>query len=280
MQIDLDQLLAKPGKKVHLNQIDPSNTSAYKGDKENAQKLLQDLALDMDQYQERLYAQHQHAILIVLQGMDTSGKDGTIQHVFGGVNPEGVAVANFKAPTAEELDHDFLWRVHPRTPGKGEIVIFNRSHYEDVLIVRVHHLVSEDVWRQRYGAINDFERQLVNEGTTILKFFLDISKQEQKKRLLDRLDQPDKHWKFNPEDLKERVLWDDYMKAYEGAIEATSTDVAPWYIVPANHKWYRDLVIASVLVKTLKNLHPKPTATFTEKEIEGFKDTLKKEDKG
>lgn len=279
MQIDLEQLLAQPGKKFHLDRYDPADTSAYKGDKAQAQKLLQSLAVDLDQYQERLYAEHKHAILIVLQGMDTSGKDGTVDHVFEGVNPEGVVVANFKVPTQEELGHDFLWRIHQKTPEKGQMVIFNRSHYEDVLVVRVHHLVDEQVWRERYGEINDFEHLLANEGVTILKFFLHISKQEQKNRLLDRLDQPDKHWKFNPDDLKERAFWDDYMKAYEDAIAATSTEWAPWYIVPANRKWYRNLVVASALVKALKGLQPRPPAAFTEQEIQGFKDTLEKEEK-
>ena len=195
--------------------------------------------------------------------MDTSGKDGTIRHVFEGVNPQGVRVAGFKVPTPEEMDHDYLWRVHQQTPGKGEIVIFNRSHYEDVLVVRVHQLVPEQVWRKRFDQINAFEQQLSEEGTIILKFFLNIDLDEQKQRLLDRLDDPTKHWKFNPGDLKERALWKDYQAAYEDVLEKTSKPWAPWYVVPANKKWYRDLVISSVLVETLKKtgypttgLHP------------------------
>lgn len=274
MQIDLEQLLAQPGKKFHLDRYDPADTSAYKGDKAQAQKLLQSLAVDLDQYQERLYAEHKHAILIVLQGMDTSGKDGTVDHVFEGVNPEGVVVANFKVPTQEELGHDFLWRIHQKTPEKGQMVIFNRSHYEDVLVVRVHQLVPEKIWRQRYDEINHFEQMLVNEGTTILKFFLHISKDEQKQRLLDRLDEPDKHWKFNPGDLQERKLWGDYQQAYQDAIEATSTSWAPWYIVPANHKWYRNLVVASLLVKTLKGLNPAPTDPYSAADIQNYIDIL------
>lgn len=274
MDINLDQLRAQPGKKVHLDQIDPADTSAYKGDKASAEKDLQDLSQELDKYQERLYAERQHAVLIVLQGMDTSGKDGTVEHVFEGVNPEGVTVANFKAPTPQELEHDFLWRIHQKTPGKGEMVIFNRSHYEDVLIVRVHRLVPDKVWRRRYDEINDFEKMLVDEGTTILKFFLHISKDEQKDRLMDRLDQPEKHWKFNPEDLKERDLWGDYMQAYQDAVEATSTDWAPWTIVPADHKWYRNLVVASLLDKTLKDLHPAPTNPFTDADIQKFRSVL------
>jgi PPK2 family polyphosphate:nucleotide phosphotransferase len=270
MNIDLDRLRAEPGKKIHLDQWDPADTSAYKEDKDDAQKALDDLALDLAKYQERLYAEHKHAILIVLQGMDTSGKDGTVKHVFDGANPEGVKVANFKVPTPLELEHDFLWRVHQKTPGKGEMVIFNRSHYEDVLVVRVHHLVPDPVWRQRYEEINHFERLLADEGATILKFFLHISKGEQKQRLLDRLNEPDKHWKFNPGDLAERDLWGDYMQAYQDALEATSTDWAPWYIVPADHKWYRNLVVAALLVKTLKDLDPMPTDPFTEADIQKY----------
>ena len=186
--------------------------------------------------------------------MDTAGKDGVIRRVFEGVNPQGVKVASFKVPTAEELSRDYLWRVHKMVPGKGEIVIFNRSHYEDVLVVRVHGMVSPELCRKRYKEIVDFERMLAANGTTILKFFLNISLEEQKERLQARLDDPQKIWKFNPGDLGERRLWSDYMKAYEEAIEATSTDFAPWYIIPSDRKWYRDLVIASLLVKALKDL--------------------------
>ena len=187
--------------------------------------------------------------------MDTGGKDGTIRHVFEGVNPQGVKVASFKVPTEKELAHDYLWRIHKHTPGKGEIVIFNRSHYEDVLVVRVHNIVPEGVWSQRYEHIRAFEKTLVDEGTTILKFYLHIDKDEQKKRLQARLDNPDKNWKFSLGDLDERKLWDQYIEAFEDAIEKTSTENAPWYVIPANRKWYRNLVISSIIIEKLKSLN-------------------------
>jgi PPK2 family polyphosphate:nucleotide phosphotransferase len=203
--------------------------------------------------------------------MDTSGKDGVIRHVFEGVNPQGVRVASFKVPTPQELDHDYLWRVHQHTPGRGEIVIFNRSHYEDVLVVRVHNLVPPEVWGRRYEQINAFERTLVEEGATILKFFLHISLDEQKERLQARLEDPEKRWKFAIGDLKERKRWPDYMQAYQDVLSRTSTQHAPWYIVPANSKWYRNLVIASVIVQTLKRLemqYPDPEEGLDEVKIE------------
>jgi PPK2 family polyphosphate:nucleotide phosphotransferase len=277
MAIDLNSLRIKPGSKLHLDEIDPSDTKVYDGDKQKAGKVLLEMSGEMTGLQERLFAEHKHAVLIILQGMDTSGKDGVISHVFEGVNPQGVSVASFKVPTAEELSHDFLWRIHKVTPGKGEITIFNRSHYEDVLVVRVHELVPEKVWRRRYKDINSFEQNLSAEGTTILKFYLHISKEEQKQRLLDRLADPTKHWKFNPGDLKERELWKDYQKAYEDAIEATSTKVAPWYIVPANRKWFRNLFIASVLLQTLKALDPQPPATLKEADVKTYQQALENE---
>lgn len=277
MKIDLAQFIVKPGKKVHLDKIDAEDTSAYGGDKSDSKELLDKLNDQLDGLQERLYAGQKEAVLIVFQGMDTSGKDGVIEHVFEGVNPQGVRVVSFKAPTPQELAHDFLWRIHQRTPEKGEIVIFNRSHYEDVLIVRVHDLVSESVWRKRYEHINDFERMLHDEGTTILKFYLHINRDEQRQRLLERLESPDKHWKFNPGDLKERERWNDYMKAYEEAIEATSTEWAPWYIIPANHKWFRNLVVSSVLVNALNELNPQPPQPLKEKELEKYQKELKNE---
>ena len=216
----------------------------------------------MEELQEKLYAEHKHKLLIVLQAMDTGGKDGTIRRVFEGVNPSGVRVAHFGVPTPEELDHDFLWRVHTQVPGKGEIVIFNRSHYEGVLIARVHKLVPEEVWKGRYEEINDFERSLTEEGTVILKFFLHIDKDEQKKRLQDRLNDPTKRWKFSIHDLPEREFWSEYMKAYEDALEKTSTKWAPWYHIPANHDWFRDVIISTVIVRTLEDmdLHYPPEA--------------------
>jgi PPK2 family polyphosphate:nucleotide phosphotransferase len=250
----MERYRVKPCSKVKLDDYDPEDDREFKGVKDEAKDVLDELTDRLEAAQELLYAEHKQKLLVVLQGMDTSGKDGVIRHVFEGVNPQGVRVASFKVPTQEELDHDYLWRVHRQTPGKGEIVIFNRSHYEDVLVVRVHELVSEKQWSRRYQQINDFERLLVEEGTTILKFFLHIDKDEQKKRFQARLDDPEKHWKFNVGDLKERQLWDAYMHAYEDVLSRTSQEDAPWYIVPSNQKWYRNLVIANVLVETLEKL--------------------------
>jgi PPK2 family polyphosphate:nucleotide phosphotransferase len=247
--------------KVSLKQVDPGDTSAWSGGKSEAGPELARLTARLDELQGVLYGQHAHKVLVVLQGMDTSGKDGTIRQVFQGIDPEGVRVANFKQPTPEEADHDFLWRVHQQVPGSGELVIFNRSHYEDVLVVRVHELVPEKVWKARYAQINAFEELLAQNGTMILKFFLHISKDAQKERLEARLRDPKKQWKFNPEDLKERELWTDYQQAYEDVLNKTSTSFAPWILVPSDHKWYRDLVVASHIVKAmdaLKMTYPKP----------------------
>jgi len=237
-----------------LGRWNPGDTSGFDGKKEDALKESEKLVKKMEELQELLYAEHKHKVLIVLQAMDTGGKDGTIRRVFDGVNPQGVRVAGFKVPTPEELNHDFLWRVHAQVPGKGEIVIFNRSHYEGVLVSRVHKLVPEKVWNARYQEINDFERSLCEEGATILKFFLHIDKDEQKKRLQDRLDDPTKRWKFSIHDLPERKFWSQYMNAYEDVLEKTSTKCAPWYIVPANHNWFRDVIISTVIVRTLEEL--------------------------
>jgi PPK2 family polyphosphate:nucleotide phosphotransferase len=240
-----------------------------KGKKKEGRQRLLELNERLEALQELLYAEHKHKVLVVLQAMDTGGKDGTIRHVFEGVNPQGVRVAGFKVPTREELDHDYLWRVHKQVPGKGEIVIFNRSHYEDVLVVRVHSLVPEEVWSKRYEQINAFERMLAEEGTTILKFFLHIDLEEQRERLQARLDEPNKHWKFNPSDLKERKLWPAYIRAYEDAISKTSTEWAPWHIVPANRKWYRNVVVGTIMVETLEGLDMRfPEADFNPSEIE------------
>lgn len=257
----MKRYLVKPGDKIQLSDWSPDDKSAFEEDKDQAKKLLVKLNGELEALQELMYAEGQHSLLIVLQGMDTSGKDGVIRHVFDGVNPQGVRVANFKVPTPEELDHDYLWRVHRQVPRRGEIVIFNRSHYEDVLVVRVHGLVPEKVWKKRYQQINDFERLLAEEGTTILKFFLHIDPDEQKARLEARLQDPTKQWKFNVGDLGERKRWPDYMAAYQDALQKTSTKWAPWYIVPANRKWYRNLVIATLLVETLKGFkmaYPQP----------------------
>jgi PPK2 family polyphosphate:nucleotide phosphotransferase len=244
----------KPGEKVCLDDWDPGDTSSFEGKKEDALQQLKELSKKMEQLQEMLFAEHKHKVLIVLQSVDTGGKDGTIKHVFEGVNPQGVKVARFGTPTPEELDHDFLWRVHAKVPKNGEIVIFNRSHYEGVLVERVHKLTPKEIWKARYQEINNFEQLLSNEGTAILKFYLHISKDEQKKRLEERLKDPTKRWKFDINDLKERKFWSKYMNAYQDVLEKTSTKWAPWYIVPANHHWFRDLIVTTVIVKTLEDM--------------------------
>lgn len=246
----------KPDEKVNLSKIDPEDNGEWKGRKKDAEEKLKDLLKELDHLQEAIYAEHKHKILIVIQAMDTGGKDGVIRTIFSGVNPQGVVVASFKVPTPIELDHDFLWRVHQKVPGKGQIVVFNRSHYEQVLVVRVVPLEPESKWRKHYQQINDFERLLIEEGTIILKFFLHISKGEQRKRLLERIEMPEKRWKFNPGDLETRKQWDQYMQAYEEMLNLTSTDGAPWYVIPANDNWYRDLLVAETIVDSLKKLKP------------------------
>lgn len=253
--MDVDQYRVAPGAKIDLNKWDADDKSLFEGGKGKGQEALPALNQQLESLQELLYAEGKHKVLIVLQGMDTAGKDGVIRHVFNGVNPQGVKVASFKVPTPLEMAHDYLWRIHKETPGRGEIVIFNRSHYEDVLVVRVHTLVPPEVWERRYEHINAFEKILADEGTTILKFFLHISKEEQRQRLQERLDTPKKHWKFSAADLAERKLWDQYMAAYEAVLSKTSTAHAPWYIVPANRKWYRNLVISHVIIQTLERLN-------------------------
>jgi PPK2 family polyphosphate:nucleotide phosphotransferase len=242
-----------PGSKVRIKNLDPDATPLC-DDKGDGKERCVALEERLGELQELLYAEHKHKVLVILQGMDTSGKDGTVRHVMSGVSPAGVRVVSFKKPTQEELDHDYLWRVHANVPGDGEIAVFNRSHYEDVLVVRVHELVEEKVWRKRYKQINEFERTLAATGTTILKFFLHISKDEQRKRLQERIDDPKKHWKFQHTDLDERKLWDDYMDAYAEMLEKTSTKWAPWYVIPANAKWYRNLVVADVITEALESL--------------------------
>ncbi len=250
----MKQLRVPKAEKFRLDHVDPTDTSAFDGKKGEAEEHIEKLRSKLDELQELLYADHRHAVLVVLQGMDTAGKDGVIRHVFQGVSPQGVQVAAFKAPTPAELDHDFLWRVHPQTPGKGHISIFNRSHYEDVLAVRVHGLVPQTLWEARYRAINEFERELSEEGTTVLKFFLHISRDEQRSRLRARLDDPTKRWKFSPSDLHEREFWSQYQEAYQEMIERTNSDVAPWYVVPSDHKWFRNWAISKVLVEELATL--------------------------
>jgi PPK2 family polyphosphate:nucleotide phosphotransferase len=246
--------LVKPGESVRLDRLDPADTSGFEGKKKRGLEEVAALVKKLDPLQELLYAEHKHKVLIVLQAMDTGGKDGTIRRVFEGVNPQGVRVAHFEVPTPEEKDHDFLWRIHAQTPGTGQIVIFNRSHYESVLTERVHGLAPKEVWKSRYEEINDFERVLSEEGTKIVKFYLHIDKKEQMKRLQDRLDDPTKEWKFSKFDIRERSYWPEYMRAYQDMLEKTSTKWAPWYAVPSNHPWFRDLVVSSVLVKTLQDL--------------------------
>lgn len=269
--MDTDRFRVKPGHKFDLSQWQPDDSDGFPGGKDKADEAIQDLTARLEVLQELLYAEGKHKLLIVLQGMDTGGKDGVIRHVFDGVNPQGVKVAAFKVPTPLELAHDYLWRVHQQVPGKGEIVLFNRSHYEDVLVVRVHSLVPAHAWKRRYAQINEFERLLAEEGTTILKFFLHISRDEQKKRLQERLDNPNKQWKFRLSDVKERQYWDDYMAAYADALSKTSTEWAPWYVVPADRKWYRNLVVGHVVIKTLEDLkmsYPPPEDDLTNVVIE------------
>jgi PPK2 family polyphosphate:nucleotide phosphotransferase len=251
-----ERFLVQPGTRVDLSDHDPDFTAGFKKKKE-ARKALRRNIRELADLQYVLWAEDRHALLIVLQGLDASGKDGTIRHVMSGVNPQGCTVTGFKVPSAEEADHDFLWRIHKAVPGKGEIGIFNRSHYEDVLVVRVHSLVPEAVWSQRYEQINAFEGILADNGVTILKFFLHISKAEQAERFQARIDDPRKHWKVNPRDLDERKLWDDYMTAYEDALSRCSTASAPWFVIPANRKWFRNLAISEILVETLDLLDMK-----------------------
>jgi PPK2 family polyphosphate:nucleotide phosphotransferase len=244
--------MAPLDKKIKLSKYDPGDTFHY--DDENFQDKLAKTLKRLDELQELLYAEKKHALLIVLQGMDTAGKDGTIRHVMSGVSPTGCSVTSFKVPNSEELAHDFLWRVHKAVPAKGIIGIFNRSHYEDVLVVRVHKLVPKDVWKARYNEINRFEKNLAENGVTILKFFLHISKQEQKKRLDERMQDPRKKWKLSKSDEKERKLWDDYVVAYEALLSRCTTEYAPWFIIPSDHKWFRNLAVSQIIVEALEDL--------------------------
>jgi PPK2 family polyphosphate:nucleotide phosphotransferase len=260
------------GRGFTLADWDPGETTEFEGGKAEARAELAKLSPRLDALQEKLYADGRHRLLVILQGMDTSGKGGTIRRVFEGIDPTGVRVAGFKKPTETELAHDFLWRVHPHVPADGEMVIFDRSHYEDVLIVRVHELVPAKRWKARYRHIRDFEKMLADEGTTILKFFLHISKDEQRERLQARLDDPKKHWKFRVGDLAERKHWDAYQEAFEDAIGETARPHAPWYVVPADHKWYRDLVVCKAIIATLEGLdldYPPSPDDLTDVVIDG-----------
>lgn len=266
----MDRYRVNPGQPVDLSDWDPADHSAFSGDKHEGRRYQKTLRKRLAELQHLLWAEDRHRILIVFQAMDTGGKDGTIRKVFSGINPQGIDVVNFKAPTAEELGHDYLWRIHDHTPSAGSLTVFNRSHYEDVLIVRVLNLVPEERWALRYRHINDFEKLLADEGTIILKFYLHISLDEQAERLQARLDDDTKHWKFNKGDLEHRALWDDYMEAYGAALARTSTEHAPWYVVPANRKWYRNIVITKTIVDTLEALdmsYPEPEDGLDEIEI-------------
>lgn len=259
--IDPNDFRIKPGSKVDLRDM-PTREKGDFASRKDAEAELDYYRDRIITLQERLYAEHKQSLLIILQATDTGGKDGTVRHVFKGVNPQGVVVTAFKQPTPEELDHDFLWRIHQHTPGKGDIAIFNRSQYEDVLVVRVHDLVPESVWSKRYHQINDFEQRLAESGTTIVKIFLHISKAEQKERLQARLDDPDKRWKFNPGDLEDRARWDDFQRAYADVLEKCSTDFAPWYVIPADRKWYRNVVVAAIVADALERMDPQYPAEF------------------
>lgn len=251
----LERYLVKPGSKVRLGKFQPDEKELYEGEgKSDSLPKLHQLQDELQEMQKKLYASGTGRILIVMQAMDTGGKDGCIKHVFSRIDPQGIFVESFKKPTEEELAHDFLWRIHQKVPKDGEIVIFNRSHYEDIIAVRVKKLFGQEVWKRRQQHILDFERMLTEEGTTIVKIFLHISKEEQKERLEARLQEPQKHWKFNPDDLADRKRWDEFMEAYEDLISLTATEHAPWYVVPADRKWYRNLCVARIMVDTLKRL--------------------------
>ena len=271
--MDSDRFRVRPGDQVNLRRYDPDDTRPYK-DKEDAAGRLEKGVKRLSELHEQMYAQDRWSLLVILQGMDAAGKDGVIKHVMAGLNPQGTEVYSFKRPSDEELDHDYLWRYAQRLPARGEIGIFNRSYYEEVLVVRVHpeilereklppSLAGKGIWKERSGDINAFEDYLSRNGTLIRKFFLHVSKEEQRRRLLERLDDPAKNWKFSTGDLDERDRWDDYVEAYEQALSRTSTKHAPWFVVPADHKWFTRLTIADLVVEALESLDlrfPKPTA--------------------
>ena len=260
---DSDRFIVSPGTPFKIADRDPADTAGAPGDKKATTKVLEELSERVAGLQERLYAESKQSLLVVLQAMDAGGKDGTVKHVFTGANPQGVRVTSFKQPTADELARDFLWRVHAAVPPHGYIGIFNRSHYEDVLIARVHELVEESVWRRRYRHINHFESLLHDAGTRVVKLFLHISPEEQAERLQKRLDDPEKRWKFQRGDLAERARWDEYQAAYEEAIARTSTEHAPWYVVPGDRKWFRNWAVSRIVIEALEDMdpqYPKPVA--------------------
>lgn len=257
--MDMRRTLAVPvglRKPFRLKDRHPDDSDGF-GSKESAAKLVGQNVAELSELQYRLFAENRRSLLIILQGMDTSGKDGTIRHVMTGFDPQGCRVVSFKKPTDLEADHDFLWRIHEAAPGKGEIVIFNRSHYEDVLITRVHGVIDKAECKKRYRQINMFEQYLADHGTVILKFMLHISKNEQRDRLRERLNDPEKHWKFAAQDIEERKHWDDYQEAYASALTECSTEHAPWYVIPSDKKWFRNLAVAEIVVETLREMKPK-----------------------
>jgi PPK2 family polyphosphate:nucleotide phosphotransferase len=263
-----NRITLPPGKRFRIADFDPDHTGKY--DKKRARKATEELQERLHELQERLYADCSRSLLVVLQAMDTAGKDGTIKHAMGSFNPQGVHVRPFKVPSSEELAHDFLWRAHKVAPAKGMIGIFNRSHYEDVLVVRVKKLVPRKVWQERYDHINSFERLLADNGTRIVKIFLNISPEEQAERLRERQATPEKQWKFNPGDLEDRTLWPRFMAAYEDALTRCNAAHAPWYVVPANRKWYRNLVVSEILIEALESMRlrfPKPVDDVASYEI-------------
>lgn len=273
----------KPGSPLDLSHIDPDDTGKYHSKKKALKNIKKHCAL-MAQLQATLYAEKKQSLLIVLQALDAGGKDGTVNHVFSAFNPQGTRVAGFKQPTPEELAHDFLWRIHARTPGKGEIVIFNRSHYEDVLVTRVHNLVDQKTCDVRYKRIREFEELLIENGTRIVKFFLHISPEEQLARFAQRLKDPARNWKISNSDYSERELWPKYISAFENALAATSTEAAPWYVIPANNKWYRNLLVSQIITATMKSMHmafPAPTVDLEQirKEYHQAAEEEKKADK-
>ena len=265
LELRLKHIMVPPGHKISLRKdYDPEFTAGFK-DKKDARKKLEKNIAELAEYQDILYAQDTYALLLIFQAMDAAGKDGAIKHVMSGVNPQGCQVYSFKSPSAEELDHDYLWRTNKVMPERGRIGIFNRSYYEEVLVVRVHPelldhqkippAARENIWKRRYEQINNMEKYLSENGVVILKFFLNVSKEEQKKRFLERIDRPEKNWKFSTADAKERAFWDDYQKAYEDCLNRTSTEWAPWFVVPADNKWFTRLTVSAIIVRTLKQLN-------------------------
>lgn len=271
--MSMDAHVIRPGSGVELSKLSPRSTPGFDGtkdeNKERAEKETTKNVSRMAELQEKLYAENSRALLVVLQGMDTSGKDGVVRHVFSGLNPQGCHVTSFKKPSEAEADRDFLWRIHAAVPAKGEIGVFNRAHYEDVLVVRVHNYVPEKVWKKRYEMINEFERYVSENGVRVVKFMLHISKEEQAERLRARIEEPSKRWKFSMQDLEERKLWNEYMRAYEDLLSKCSTAWAPWHVIPADRKWYRDWAISRVLREVMEEMDPRPPKlTFDPKTVE------------